>query len=94
MTAFINDQELREWIGEKVDGFANANLPVHACTCPHCGLLIRLPVVVRKSDIDAIDQLLAAICRTAEKNGITKIWLEEINAECANAIIDRARKAT
>jgi hypothetical protein len=60
--------------------------------CPHCGLQIRYPLIVRDSDIEIFNKLMKSAYRVMDRHGITANLLADIFAECHIAIAMKKSK--
>lgn len=65
------------------------SMPIAASPCPHCGLQVRYPLIVRKSDIEKFDFLMRSAERVMKKYNITALLFPEIKADIA---IELAKK--
>ena len=57
-------------------------------SCPHCGVPVRRPIMLRDHDRKDLQEFMRTICRIADKRGITAELLAEIKTDC---IINAAR---
>lgn len=50
--------------------------------CPHCGVPVRQPIMLRDRDRKDMQAFMRSVCRIADRRGITAEILAEIKADC------------
>ena len=81
-------KRLTEWMDTTLTAMA-ASLPLGEKSCPHCGLRIRYPIIVRQTDIDLFAGMMRVAHRVMDEYGITANLLAEIRTRC---LIEGARR--
>lgn len=80
------DADITKWVGETLEAMRYELPPDIEEKCPHCGVVIRYPLIARKSDIDLFQQVMASAYLVMLRHGITANLLADIRADCVIAI--------
>lgn len=76
--------EIQRWMSDTMDA-AQLSLPVGERECPHCGLKIRYPIIVRRSDIVMFTRMMNTAQKIMQKYGIQAALLSEIKISLLSA---------
>jgi hypothetical protein len=77
-----DDRELRKWVDDTLEEVRAHSAPSTQDRCPHCGLMIRYPLVVRHSDLVLFEKIMRSAFDVMERHGITSNLLADIRTEC------------
>jgi rRNA maturation protein Nop10 len=84
-----DDTEILRCIGETLEELRLQQPPTTEEKCPHCGLVIRFPIMARRSDIDRFAALMRSAEEVLGRHGITAHLLAEVRAQCLIALARR-----
>jgi len=88
----IQDDSITNYLGDTLKELRYQMPPVIEDKCCHCGLVMRFPLVARKSDIDLFEMLLESAYQVMERHGITANLLADIKADCIISIASKGNK--
>jgi hypothetical protein len=86
------ERETEFLIVNVVPTFRDLEDDLDECRCPHCGLMVRYPMIARESDIKALDQLIEATKGYMRDHGIDTGIVREILERCLNRIRENKSK--
>jgi hypothetical protein len=75
-----------KWVDETLEIISIQNPPATQDKCPHCGLIIRYPIVVRRSDLVLFEKIMKSAYSVMRRHGITANLLADIRTECLIAL--------
>jgi hypothetical protein len=77
-----DDRDLHKWVDDTLEVMRAQNPPSTQDRCPHCGLMIRYPLVARLSDLVLFEKIMRSASAVMKKHGITANLLADIRTEC------------
>jgi hypothetical protein len=81
-----DNRDLRKWVDDTLEVMRTQNPPATQDKCPHCGLIIRYPIVVRRSDLVLFEKIMKSAYSVMRRHGITANLLADIRTECLIAL--------
>jgi hypothetical protein len=90
----VDDRDLRKWVDDTLEEVRAHSTPSTQDRCPHCGFMIRYPLVVRHSDLVFFESIMRSAFTVMERHGITANLLADIRAECLIAIAKKRMSET
>jgi hypothetical protein len=76
------DMDWYKWVDETLEIISIQNPQTAQDRCPHCGLIIRYPIVVRRSDLVLFEETMKSAYSVMRRHGITANLLADIRTEC------------
>lgn len=86
----IDKTSLRPMIYDALEKISMEELPIHSRECPHCGLMVRYPTVVREHDLRDFERLMEAAGVVMQEYGITGNLIADIIARCHISIANKS----
>lgn len=71
---------------------SQASFRTHSVPCPHCGVLVRYPIVARRQDVEDFALLMHAAQSAMIRFGITGNLVAELQSQVAIAIAKKESK--
>jgi len=81
---------MTKWVGDTLQAMQLQEPQTIEERCPHCGVPVRYPLMVRRGDIDLFEQMMATANKVMLDYGITGNLLADIRARCLIAIAQKA----
>jgi hypothetical protein len=72
-----------------MEAIADCFPPTADTKCPHCGLVVRRPIIVKESDRRAFEEMITSAQKVLDRNNVTGLVLAELFAEIT---VNKARK--
>lgn len=78
---YVQKDEVVNFLEMSLTEIRNASTPCAQERCPHCGVPIRFPIIVKQSDIDLFHSLMESAYGVLDRHGVTAKLFAEIAAE-------------
>lgn len=85
----VPNVSLKECFDESMATIRASSPPSTQHSCPHCGLVIQLPLMVRQQDLDDFSYLMRRAQEVMDRNGVLKHLIAELHTSIALAVAKR-----
>jgi len=77
-----------------MEAIATALPPTADQKCPHCGLVVRHPIIVKESDRRAFEEIMTHAQKVLDRNGVQALMIGELLANITVAKAAKKAKGT
>jgi hypothetical protein len=86
MIRVLDDDQLHKWLESAMPLAESLNNKIFEEYCPFCHKQIRFPLIVRKRDVEAMNNILEMLYKYAGENGVTEKVLADILKQISNRL--------